>query len=142
MDELGLQIKEKADLAVSQFQERAGGKLDYSPESLSIIEDMLAEASEFYNNLPSDQIESLSQLMGSYILYIGYKEHGGKFYWSDEKNQPVLVVGEPDFKIAIMSFSKVKGRLSGDEADNIPFFYDGFSKRVNRAVKGTNALYL
>ncbi len=142
MDDLGLQIKEKADLAVIQFQERAGGKLNYSPESLSIIEEMLAEASEFYNELPSDQVESLSQLMGSYILYVGYKEHGGNFYWSDEKNQPVLVVGEPDYKIAIMTFFKVKGRLAGDGADNIPFFYDGFSKRVNSAVKGTSALYM
>ena len=142
LDDLGKQIEEKANLAVSQFQERAGGKLNYSPESLSIIEEMLNEASEFYDELPKDQIESLCHLMGSYILYVGYKEHGGKFHWSEEKNQPVLVVGEPKFKVAIMTFDKVRGRLSGDKADNIPFFYKGFSDRVRNAEKGTDALYL
>jgi len=142
VSELADQVKEKAELAVSQFQERAGGKLDYSPQSLIVIEEMLEEASVYVNEMPSDQVDALCNLMGSYILYVGYVEHGGVFYWSTDKNQPVLVVGEPDFKVAIMTFDKVRGRLSGDKGDNIPFFYAGFSDRARTAEKGVDALYL
>jgi hypothetical protein len=43
-----------------------------------------------------------------------------------------LVVGEPAFRVAIMTWDKVRGQLSGDPADNIPFFYTGFAERVRR----------
>jgi hypothetical protein len=92
--------------------------------------------------MPPSQINALCELMGSYILYVGYTEHGGKFYWSDKNDQPVLVVGEPHFKLALMAFDKVRSRLSGDEADNIPFFYKGFSERAKKAESGTDALYI
>jgi hypothetical protein len=42
----------------------------------------------------------------------------------------------------LMTRDKVRGRLSGDAADNIPFFYSGFAERVRRAEPGTNAQYV
>ena len=53
----------------------------------------------------------------------------------------LLVVGEPKFHVAIMTFDKVRGRLGGDDADNIPFFYEGFAARIRSAKRGTKALY-
>ncbi|MDJ0941322.1 MAG: hypothetical protein QNJ00_16290 [Woeseiaceae bacterium] len=142
MEDLANQIKEKAELAVSQFEERSGGRLDYSPASLDVIDEMLREASDFSNDMPPDQINALVKLMGSYVLHVGFVQHGGVFYWSDEQQQPVLVVGEPDFRIAIMTFGKVRGRLLGDEGDNISFFYVGFSDRIRDAEPGVDALYI
>jgi hypothetical protein len=52
------------------------------------------------------------------------------------------VVGEPKFHVALLAFDKVRGRLGGDKADNIPFFYEGFSQRVVAASPGTHATYL
>lgn len=54
----------------------------------------------------------------------------------------MLVVGEPRFRVAILTWDKTKGRLLGDEADNIPFFYAGFAGCVRSATDGVDALYL
>jgi hypothetical protein len=48
----------------------------------------------------------------------------------------------PQFHVAIITFDKVRGRLGGDKADNIQFFYQGFSERVRSAKPGTKALYV
>jgi hypothetical protein len=54
----------------------------------------------------------------------------------------VLVVGEPSFHVAMIAWDKVRGRLKGDEADNIPFFYAGFAKCVREAEPGSHVLYV
>jgi len=52
------------------------------------------------------------------------------------------VVGEPEFHVAMITWDKVKGRLSGDTADNVPFFFEGFARRAQNAEAGTRALYV
>ena len=141
MNELKSQILEKARLAVEQFKNRAQSPLDYSAESLMAIEEMLDEASDFYNELPEDQISALIHLAGSYVLAVAAVEFEGNFYWYEQQNQPIFVVGEPNFNIAIATFSKVEGRLRGDVADNIAFFYKGFAERARLAKKGDSAIY-
>lgn len=141
MSELAQQVEEKAALAVAQFQDRAGGALDLTPDSLAIIEEMLAEAAEFADQIGPEQIETICELMGSYLLQVGYTEHGGTYCWSDESDQPVLMTGEPRYRVALMTFDKIRGRLSGDAADNIPFFYQGFSDRVRTARDGEDVLF-
>jgi hypothetical protein len=54
----------------------------------------------------------------------------------------VLIVGEPLFHVAMITFDKVRGRLSGDASDNIPFFYDGFAERARKAEPGMRAFYV
>jgi hypothetical protein len=142
MDELDLQVADKAARAVDQLRNRSGDSLDYSELSLSMVEDILAEASDFIDQMPEDQIDALVHMLGSYILEVGRREFGGKYYWHDERDQPVLVVGEPDCKIALLAFDKVRGRLSGDEGDNIPFFYQGFAECVRNAETGRDVLYV
>lgn len=134
------QIHEKAALTVKQLQERARGTLDYSVASLEMIEEILDEASHYRAELQPDDIETLVSLVGSYILEVGYRQNGGSFAWNTERNQPVLVVGEPRFHVAMMTFDKVKGRLSGDKSDNIPFFYQGFLMHIKMAKHGTRVL--
>jgi hypothetical protein len=136
------QVQEKAGLAVNQLQERAGGCLNYSEESLDAIEAILDEAGQYADQMEQSNVDALVQLIGSYILAVAHKAHGGAFYWHEQQDQPVLVVGEPQRHVAIMTFSKVKSRLGGDKADNIPFFYQGFSTRVRSATPGTHALYV
>lgn len=140
--DLGAQVREKAALAVSQLQKRAGGRLDYSEQSLVTVEEMLAEASRYAKEMPPADVKALVELMGSYILEVGHRQHGGTYQWHEARAQPVLVVGQPKFSVAIMAFDKVRGRLSGDETDNIVFFYQGFSARAKTASPGTNALYV
>lgn len=139
--DLPFQVAEKANLAVAQFQERAGGRLDYSEQSIEMVEEMLAEASQFTSQMTETDQKALVQLLGSYILEVARRKFGGSYKWHEGCDQPVLVVGEPEFSVAIITFDKALGRLSGDTADNVVFFFRGFVDRVRSAVAGTNTLY-
>jgi len=142
MEDLSELVADKAQRAVEQFRDRSSDGLDFTDASLSIVEKMLAEASSFINEMPGDQVDALVHLLGSYVLETGRREFGGQYYWHDGRDQPVLVVGEPEFKVAIMAFDKVRGRLSGDEADNIPFFYEGFATRARDARASDDVLFV
>jgi len=141
MEELSQQVAAKARRAVEQLRDLSGDALDYSQSSLSVVDDMLAEASSFAENMPGDQIDTLVRLLGSYVLEVGRREFGGKYYWHEERGQPVLVLGEPEYKIAILTFDKVRGRLLGEEDDDIAYFYQGFATRAHTAVPGDDALF-
>ena len=141
MDDLSQQVADKARRAVDQLRDHSNDALDYSESSLSVVEDMLAEASDFTEDMADDQIDTLVRILGSYVLEVGRREFGGKYFWHEERGQPVLVVGEPDYKIAILTFDKVRGRLFGDQADSIPFFYQGIAARARSAEPGTDVLY-
>lgn len=136
------EISRSAGNAVAMCQSRSGGGLDFSEASLTVVEDMLAEAAAWANDMTQGQIRTLTQDFGCYILEVAHRTFGGKFYWFDERDQPVLVVGEPEFRVSLMTWDKVRGRLPGDEGDNIPFFYTGFAERARRAEPGTDALYV
>lgn len=142
MDELARQVADKAERAVDQLRGRSNDGLDYSESSLSIVEEMLAEAADFVVDMPDEQIDALVSMLGAYVLEVGRREFGGKYYWHDDRDQPVLVVGEPQRRVAILTFDKIRGRLSGDEADNIPFFYQGFAERARTGEPGANVLYV
>jgi hypothetical protein len=141
MSDTALEVTRLAIRCLDTLQERANGLLDFSVGSLTIIEEILAEASKFYAELPESQIQTIVQEVGCYILAVGQKQFGGNYFWHDERAQPILVTGEPEKHIAMMTWEKVHGRLSGDIGDNIPFFYDGFAERVATATVGTKAIY-
>lgn len=136
------QVQAKAELAVSQFQQRAGGRLDYSEESLGVVEEMLEEAFRYSAQMSKKDTDAIVQLFGSYVIEVARRKYGGSVQWLDQGDQPVLVVGEPTFHVALATFDKVRGRLNGDKSDNIPFFYQGFAERVKAATPGVRTLYI
>jgi len=141
-DEFADEIARAAEKAVAMCAARGSAILDYSESSLSVVEDMLSEAAAFTSEMTPDEINTLVQDFGCYVLAIGRREFAGRYLWHEERDQPILVVGEPKFRVAMMAWDRVRGRLSGDAADNIPFFYDGFAGRARQAVTGTDALYV
>jgi hypothetical protein len=91
--------------------------------------------------MPPADAKSLVELMGSYVLEVGRRQHGGTYQWHEARAQPVLVVGQSKFSVSMVTFDRVRGRLAGDKGDTIVFFYQGFSARAKTATPGTNALY-
>lgn len=142
MDPLTRQISERAESAVEKLQARAPDELDFSEASLTAIEALLAEVSDLVPEMPDQHVTNLVQLVGCYVLEVGRRAFGGQYFWLQERDQPVLVVGEPEYRVAIITFDKVRGRANGDEADNIPFFFDGFAERARNADPGTDTLYV
>lgn len=141
-DELQDEVVRMAAAAVENLQERVQGGLDYTSSSLAKIEEILTEAAGYRDRLSEEQVQTIAQMVGCYILEVGRRDLGGEYFWHEDREQPILVVGEPDFHVALMTWDKVKSRLRGDAADNIPFFYDGFAERARQAEKGTRALYV
>jgi len=140
--ELADEVRQAAEAVVTATRDRAGDRLDFSEASLDLIEELLAEAAPFVPELPPERVDGLVQQMGSYVLEVGRRAFGGRYLWHPDRDAPVLVVGEPEYRVAMLTWDKVRGRLSGDEADNIPFFYRGFAKRVGTATAGEDTLYV
>jgi len=141
MDALLQDVIESAGRAVAAVRGTAR-LLDYSAHSLATVEQMLAEAAPHSRKLPDDTFTALVQQLGSYVLEVGRRQFGGRYYWNEAEQQPVLVVGEPDSHIAMMSWGRIRGRLGGDSGDNIPFFFEGFAQRAANPTPGDRVLFI
>lgn len=142
MNPLEAEILRMAEAAVKMARSRNEATLDYSEASLEIVEEMLGEASKFSADFSESEMRLIVEPFGCYLLEVGRRTFGGDYFWVDDHEQPVLVVGEPDFHAAIMTWGKVRGRLNGDTGDNIPFFFAGFAHRVRTATPGSHVLYV
>jgi len=131
-----------AERAVTSLQQRAGGRLDFSVASLAAVDEMLVEVADYVAELDEAVVTGLVQQLGCYVLEVARKAFGGEYFWHDEGEQPILVVGEPAAHIALMTWSKVTGRLTGDVGDDIVYFFNGFAQKAEHPVAGTNVLFL
>jgi len=142
MDDLAQDIAEAAANVVDVAESLDVGTLDYSEASLAVLEEILEKAAGWEDEMTPEQLQNFAQACGCYVLEVGRREFGGRYCWHEQREQPVLVVGEPDFRVALLAHDAVRGRLSGDRAYNIPFLYAGFAERARRAEPGTDALYV
>ena len=136
------QVEASAAHAVVSLQARAGGRLDFSVASLQAVDEMLAEVSAFVADLDDAVVTDLVQQLGCYVLEVGRRAFGGQYFWHEEGAQPILVVGEPEAHVALMTWSKVTGRITGDAGDDIVFFFDGFAQKAAQPEPGSNVLFL
>ncbi len=139
---LSEEIAAAARRAVTMSETRGGGQLDYSEASLDILKEMLAESAQYAAEMTSKQVKVLAQDFGAYILEVAQRRFGGRYAWLEQRDQPVLIVGEPDCRIALITWDKVSGRLAGDAGDDIPFFYAGFAERALQAKPGDDVLFV
>ncbi len=136
------EVTAAAERAVTSLQARAGGRLDYSIGSLAAVDEMLAEVSAYVADLDETVVTGLVQQLGCYVLEVGRRAYGGEYFWHDEGEQPILVVGEPAAHVALMTWSKVVGRLTGDVGDDIVYFFNGFADKAAQPEAGSNVLFL
>ena len=117
-----------------------GCTLDFSEASIEELERLLGELSGA--SLGEQQRENAAYLFSAYLLEVGRRAHGGYFQWWEKRDAPVLVVGDPVCRIGMLALDKVRGRLGGDAADDIPFFYAGFAARARLREAGDSATYV
>ena len=142
MNAIHEEVLASAGRAVAALQERAGGRLDGSVASLKVVDEMLVEVSEYVADLDEAVVTGLVQQLGCYVLEVGRRAFGGEYFWHEEGEQPILVVGEPAAHVALMTWSKVTGRITGDAGDDIVFFFDGFAAKAAQPEPGSNVLFL
>ncbi len=142
MNAIQEEVTTAAERAVTSLQARAGGRLDWSVASLVAVDEMLAEVSGYVADLDEAVVTGLVQQVGCYVLEVGRRAYGGEYFWHDEGEQPILVVGEPAAHVALMTWSKVVGRLTGDVGDDIVYFFSGFAQKAEHPEPGSNVLFL
>lgn len=133
-NEFTLNMMKSADAFVEWMQENY--VLDYTVESLQLVDEALEEASDFYDEMNEQQQNNLIGSAGSYIFEVARRNFGGKYYWHDQLNQPILVTGQPEFEVSIIAYDKVKGRLENGKEDNIPFYFAGYVERAKERKSG------
>jgi hypothetical protein len=112
------------------------GNFDYSVESLLNLDDLLDELNDY--EIDEDTLYSISSMAGCYIFEVARRNYGGDYYWDEEREQPILVTGKPNFAISIYAFDKVRGRVVNGKEDNIPFYFNGYIEAV---MKGRETGY-
>lgn len=139
-DEFTASLCQAAEQCIQNMEPRLNGKLDYSVSSLELLDQGLDEASDFFEDMPEGQQEGLVQAAGAYVFEVARRNYGGKYFWYDKRNQPILVTGMPEFEISLLAMDKVRGRLVNGMEDNIPFFFEGYKERVEKAQPGDKAM--
>ncbi|KEQ26840.1 hypothetical protein [Paenibacillus tyrfis] len=109
------------------------GNFDFSVDSLRNVDDILGELGDF--ELDDDILDSVSSMAGCYIFEVARRNYGGKYYWIQEREQPVLVTGEPEFSISILAFEKVRSRIQNGKEDEIPYYFDGYIQAIEKGKK-------
>ncbi len=143
MNDFAQYVAQAAEDAVAACEYFRGSPLDYSEASLALVEETLAEAAGWDDDeLTPEQLQNFARSLGCYVLEVARREFGGRYCWFEQRDAPVLVVGEPAFRVALLTWDQVRGRLSGDSGCNIPFLYAGFADRIRRAEPGTDVLYV
>jgi len=139
VDEFTQQMIDTSSKCIERFQGRFHG-LNFSVESLKVVDNILEEVNEFKEDMNEGQINSVVQTVGSYVFEVARKNFGGRYFWYDQLNQPILVTGQPNFEISLLAFEKVKGRIQNGKEDNIPFFFQGYVERGTKANPGDRAM--
>lgn len=121
------------ELATGEGAPLAPEALDLSRESLDVVDEILDTFHRQTDTLP----DPLLWMASSYILEVARAEFGGRYLAGPEGDPVVLVMGEPEVRIGILVFSKVRGRVANGLEDAIPFFYDGIEPAILRGVDAT-----
>lgn len=116
------------------------GELDYSVDCLKLIEEYLDDLNCF--GLEGKALDNASTEIGCYIFETARRCFGGEYKWSEEYEQPILVMGLPEFSVAIKAIDKVKKRLMDESEDSIPLYISEYKKHIEKGklAKGYNVL--
>lgn len=114
------------------------GSFDYSIESLTVVDRLLEELSDYEPD--EDAIYNTASMVGCYVFETARKNYGGEYFWIQEEQQPVLVAGLPDFQVSIRAWEKVKGRLINGKEDSIPFYIAGYKEHIEQGKRGDSIM--
>ena len=139
LDTLTQQMISLAAEGVDFFEVRFDG-FDYTQASLAVVEELLHEASDFYENMSAERQDQIVEQVGAYVFEVARRNFGGRYFWYDTGDQPILSTGLPVFEISLLVYDKVRGRLKNGPEDSIPFFFEGYAERVRQAKPGDKAM--
>ena len=84
-------------------------RLDGSPASLKLVDEVLDDYRRQKVELPSD----ILLLTSAYVFEVVRGRLGGSYQRSDDGSQIALVIGAPDFRLAVLAMARVAGHADG-----------------------------
>lgn len=116
--------------------------LDFSIGSLMQVDTVLKNAGEMLSYQQDAVIENSAYAMGCYIFEVARRIYGGNYYWHEKLNQPILVIGEPDFAVSCLAVEKAKDRILNSMEEHLIFYFKCIDQHIQkgRKHKGYKAL--
>jgi len=142
MNRLDDEVLKCAKRVVQMSRDRGQEVLDYSDDSMEVVEEMLAEAAAHAQRMSDAAVARLSQDVGCYILELARRNHGGVFRWDNARNEPAVVVSGPQLSITLFCWDKVRARLRDGAPNNVASFYASYVERVRQAQPGDRVVFL
>jgi hypothetical protein len=132
VDDLVREIMEAYSLdAVDYARDRFGIDLDFSPESVRLVEQIAAQLydarprglSKLVRKGPTDEmVETFAKMLGAYVGEVYRRTHGGE--WFDHETLRTYAVGSREN--CMFPVGKAYKRLTKGEEDNLWHFYQAF----------------
>ncbi|WP_134682775.1 hypothetical protein [Brevibacillus migulae] len=110
------------------------GNFDFTVESLRNVDDILEEIGDFVFD-DEEKLDSVASMVGCYIFEVARRNYGGEYFWVQDRAQPILVTGEPEFSVSILAFDKVRGRIKNGKEDEILYYFKGYIDAVEKGKK-------
>ncbi len=103
-----MQLREEVSEIAAGFVQmvsRSKEEFDYSIDSLQQLDYFVKSLCN--NNFTDDEFYGVCKFTGSYVFEVLHRELGGRFLWTQKGQQPVLVIGEPDFTIQVKAWQRI-----------------------------------
>lgn len=117
-----------ANALAKQFENVAN--LDFTISSLRQLDQIIEENTSFYKDSNDETKRIMIIKIGAYVFEVARQNLGGIYYWYVPLNQPILVTGQPDFEMSLLTYEKVRNRFEKGVANNIPSFFEGYVEGV------------
>jgi hypothetical protein len=132
--ELAARLIKEAQAALRMVMANTGRSLDFSPASLDVVEEMLAQLHDKLEQAPEgqrptkQQIEAAAVLFGVYVGEVVRRHYGGKWQLKQPERILQLDIGEA----VVYPADKVLKRLLNGPSDAIPFYFCGIAVALER----------
>lgn len=135
-------IRRRADQFRAFYEERFSGKLDYQFNSLYLLDTIV---NEIRNSAASpERKEWLAAHAGAYIFRIAsLRVSQFQYQWYHPLDEPVMIAGLPDYRIALLAQQAVYQRIEANPA-SVPLsqLYTNFEIALLQANAGDNLLFV
>ena len=135
---LALKIYDNAQKYIEDFD--VEGQLNYSENSLLNVDWFVEDQYQFGDPLNSEYNNEIIELVGSYVLEVARQIYGGNYFWNEDKTEPILVTGQPEFEISFSIYDRVRTRLETEHSENILYYFNLFAEKVKNAKPGDKEL--
>ncbi|MBN8666422.1 MAG: hypothetical protein J0M30_02895 [Chitinophagales bacterium] len=125
-----------AERLAQAFNPRFNGAFDYTGDSLLLLDKLMDEFSTHASKMDPRVMQDMIAQAGAYLFEVARRKFGGVYVWFEERHQPVLITGLPDYQVTILAFAKIKDRIENGLEDSIPVFFQQYTEKVTRAKPG------